>query len=448
MPDSPRDVLARIRHARELLAAGKAQDGLRELTSICSSRPDPLADEGSVAEAVALLGDFARTFGDAQLAAKLDACRGKPQDPQALYDAAYDLYEQRQFAAASALLYRANAIAPGQSAIVGELATNLEHQLRYGEAALVVDLSGIAETSPLGAYLSGFHWMMVGDVEKARQRVAGLAGVADARMTFMRDALAGMVARADAMRAAGMALDDRALAAWQAVLSGTLLLHVSPHGHPDPMRGRYAYVGDSAALEREGLERLKALLAARGMLPPRIVAAPDRSSRILALAAASLFGVPLDDRGPADAGPALVVAWTMEAAADVEFLRAMHDHRPGQTLFVHASCWTEPFVYAPDVTTLLHQTVTSPWSGGALKVDPETRSVVPADPDPRPDEAIAQEILTAPASDPSVSSMDEILAIARALDGAAPEHRGGLGRAAGKRMHQRAGGPVPSNRFL
>jgi hypothetical protein len=313
-----------LQSARALFTRGDAQGSYRALSTLFSSGPDPLGDPGALAAAIALLADIVRSFGDAALAGKIDACRAKPADPKALYGIAYDLYEQGQFAAGSALLYRANALAPGQSGIVSELVACLEHQLRYGEGALVVDVSGLAETDPLCTYLSGFCGIMVGDLDAARARARALAMVTDPQIVFMRDALEGMLARADALLAAGIALDDRALAAWQAALSGTALLHCSPHGYPDPMRGRYAYVGDSAGLEREGLERLRALLAAIGASPARIVSAPDRSSRILATAARAIFGVPRVDWSRTDTGPGLVIAWSLDSVGDAEFLKAMH----------------------------------------------------------------------------------------------------------------------------
>jgi hypothetical protein len=439
---------APLQAARELLAKGDAQAAYRELTSLFSSGPDPLAESGLLPAAIGVLADVARSFGDAALAGKLDACCAAPDDPRALYDVAYGLYEQRQFAAGAALLYRANALAPGQRAIVTELAGCLEHQLRYGEAALVVDLSGLATADPLCAYLSGFSHVMAGDLDAPRERVRVLASATDSNLVFMREALEGILSRADAVLGAGIALDDRALSAWQAVVSGTALLHSSPHGYPDPMRGRYAYVSDSPGLEREGLERLKAVLAARSALPERVVAAPGRASRILAAAASRLFGVPRADWSASDTAPGLFVVWSMEEIEDRSFLQGLHDHRAGQTLFVHASSWTEPFAYAPDVTTFLHQSVANPWTGGAMRFDQDTKQVVRAPPDERSDDEIVAEILAAPPSDPSTTSVAEVLAIVRALDGAPAARRGGLARTSGKRLHQRAGGPVPSNRFL
>lgn len=442
------DPMTQLHAARDLQARGDTEGAYRSLVALLSSGVDPLAGDGLLAAAVALLADLSRSFRAEALAGELDACRANPEDPAALYDIAYDLYEQGQFAAGAALLYRANALSPGESEIVTELSGCLERQLRYADAAQVLDDSGLAASDPLCAYLSGFNRLMCGDLELPRERLRVLAEVAEPQLLSMRESLASMLARADALRGAGISLDDRALTAWQAAINGTLLLHCSPHGYPDPMRGRYAYVGDSPGLEREGLERLRAVLAELGALPPRVVAAPDRASRILATAASRLLGVPLALWSADDSGPALIVVWSLEAVESDELLSAMRDHAPGQRLFVHASSWTEPFPYAPDATAFLHQSVTCPWTGGAMRVDPGTREVVRAPADERSEDALASEILAAPISDPSASDLSEVLAVARAIAGAPPEARGGLWRSEGPRLRQRAGGPVPSNRFV
>src|SRR5262245_54165039 len=102
------DAITAIGEARALHAAGKPREAYGALGALFASGPDPLgAPPSALAEAAALLAEIARTFGDAALAAKLDTCSQRPDDPNALFDAAYDLYENRQFAAASALLYRA-----------------------------------------------------------------------------------------------------------------------------------------------------------------------------------------------------------------------------------------------------------------------------------------------------------------------------------------------------
>ncbi|AKF09200.1 hypothetical protein [Sandaracinus amylolyticus] len=431
--------------AEKKLASNDAEGAYLALRPVLGYPASGLEERALFARAAAVLAELSRRFGAAPLAETITKIAREPDDARALYDAGYGLYEQGQFDFAAAMLARANRIAPGQSAIVSELATALERLTRSGEAALFLDASGTPERDPFCAYLSGFHWIMSGDLDVPRKRVAQLASHGDERVAFMRGALEGMLARADALRAAGITLDDRALTAWHAVLSGSLLLHESPHGHDHPMRGRYAFVQDTPALMREGIERLAGVLGRTS----RVIAAPDRPSRILARAAATRMGVPCIDWTPGvERGEGLVVAWSLEAIEDTTFLRALHTHAPGQRLFAHASCWTEPLAYAPDVTTILHQSITHPWTGGAMVVDPATQQITRAAPDPRSDDALAAEILATTQEDESVTSRDHVLAIARALASLPEAHRLGLHRASGQRFHQRLGGPVPSARFL
>ena len=196
---------------------------------------------------------------------------------------------------AAVLLLRANRLCPRTPLLVTELASALERMLSYGEAAHVVDASGLVARDPFCAYLSGFFWLMCGDRTKSRSALLSplLAGSVDARIVDVRDRLAAMLARADALAGAGI-LDDDALTAWQMALNGTLLLHESPHGFPEPMHGRYAYVSDNPRLLRWGIERLHDVLdGVDGIDVPRIVHAPDRASRILGTAVARRFGRPL-----------------------------------------------------------------------------------------------------------------------------------------------------------
>jgi hypothetical protein len=262
-------------------------------------------------------------------------------------------------------------------------------------------------------------------------------------MVFQRSMLSGMVTRAEALRAAGLSLEGLALTAWQAAINGTVLLHESPHGYESPMHGRYAFVSDSAGLQREGLERLKAVLTAANAAPARIVSAPGRESHLLGLAASRVLNAPVTPWTPGAERGALVVAWTLERVPDDAFLEALQSHAPASRLFVHASSWVEPFGYAPDVTTLLQQTITHPYAGGALRVDPVTRAVKPVEPDTRSDEALVEEVLAAPISDASQTTVEHVLKVTRAL---APT-RVGLFADGGRRLRQRAGGPVQSNRF-
>ena len=195
---------------------------------------------------------------------------------------------------------------------------------------------------------------------------------------------------------------------------------------------------------RQGIERVGRVLADRALLPARVVAAPDRASRILAGATARVLDLPLVHWAGEETAEGLVTVWSMDAVGDAAFLQALKDHRPGQVLFVHASSWVDPFPYAPDVTTYLHQFVTNPYTGGALRVvEGET---VRAEPDPRGDDALADEIAASGDGDGSRSTIEHVLAVARAISGVEEVHRG-FGRTFGPRLRARAGSPVRSSRF-
>lgn len=132
----------------------------------------------------------------------------------------------------------------------------------------------------------------------------------------------------------------------------------------------------------------------------------------------------------------LVVAWSLEHVAIPEFWIALREYTPSTRLFVHASCWTDPFDYAPDFTTVLYQQITNAWEGGLLRVDPDTQELNSAPPDPRSVEELVAEVMTAePENTPIAADLQQ--QIARLMH--YPQ--------SGPRPRQRAGGPVPSNHF-
>lgn len=428
-----------------LLANNDAQEAYAALRPVIEYPAPDLASTQDFVAAMRGFAKLAKVFAGDEFAALIVAVAEEPDSPNALYQAAYALYEQHLPAIAATLLDRANRVLPGQPAIVSELCAALEAMLLYPIAALVADTSGLVPADPVTTYLAGFNRLMAGDVAAARQRLAAMQQSSDATLNAMREALAGLVARADALERAGIVLDERALTAWQAVIDGTVLLHESPAGHDAPMHGRYAYVGDSPGLMREGVERLAQVLAAEEIDVERVVAAPDRASLILAAATARVLGVPCVTWAGEAAPRGLVAVWSMEAVGDEAFARALHAHAPGQVLFVHASSWVEPFPYAPDVTTFLHQVVTNPYTGGAMRVV-EGRATR-AEPDERPIDALVDEIVNAKPEEGSASRIGQVLAVASAVGRVDDAARGGLGRTSGLRLRQRAGSPVPSNRF-
>ena len=136
--------------------------------------------------------------------------------------------------------------------------------------------------------------------------------------------------------------------------------------------------------------------------------------------------------------PGLIVAYSLDELPR-STLNVLSQRRPDQILFAHASPWTHDFPIAPDVTTLLCQSVAAPW-GEVMKIDPDSREVDEVrarsangggdrsrdrrEPRSRPDELIADDGL----------AWDALVACVWPLD-------------QGVRTRLWAGGPVPSNRF-
>jgi hypothetical protein len=114
--------------------------------------------------------------------------------------------------------------------------------------------------------------------------------------------------------------------------------------------------------------------------------------------------------------------------------------RPGQVVFAHASPWTTDSPLAPDVTTLLYQTIVPPWGAHAI-VDPETREVSEAAADDRPALEIASELSATPGLDDTELGADEPARWAALVARAWPPEPG-------QRSRLWAGGPVPSSRFV
>ncbi|MBS2033915.1 hypothetical protein JST97_02955 [bacterium] len=440
------DVDERLRKSREFLDQGQARQSYQELNRLFTATPEALEDRHPFTQAVGLLAELTRSFGGGELSQKLGQVALLPDSVEGLYEAAYQLYEECQYAPAACLLTRANRLAPGQPELVSELVANLHGLMLYARAAEVLDQSGTCQNEAVCAYLSGYSRMMSGDIQGARERLELLAGELPPQVSAMRDALAGMVARAEALEGADIPLGERSLTAWQSVISGTLLLHESPDGYEDAMRGRYCFVQDSPGLMKTGLERLQAILPLVGFAPDRVLSAPGRQSQVLARATARLLGLPFMDWQAGLEHTGLVVAWSLESVQDESFWRALHQHHPGARLFVHASCWTEPFGYSPDFTTLLYQHITDPWTGGALRMDPETGQLGPAPPDERDSESLAAEVLRAE-PEQSASSPQLLKAVAVALQSLDTEHHPGFLRNHGLRLRQRAGNPVLSNHF-
>ncbi|MFF1477580.1 hypothetical protein ACFVYD_08395 [Streptomyces sp. NPDC058301] len=216
-------------------------------------------------------------------------------------------------------------------------------------------------------------------------------------------------------------------------------------GWPRRQCGRYAWLQDSYDQCLQGLLRLKSLLDAAGVRPRSVSLLPDRSSRILGLAAADVLGLPAEPFAPGREDT-VVIAYDLNelAAADEgpEILGQLQERVPGQVLHEHASSWTDTPVITADSVVLLHQAVVAPWDGQLRAgADGEAERT---EADERPEALIAAEIVGA---DPSTAEGD-------GESPADPDGRFTEFVAAvrdtwlqGERTGLKSTGPVPSNKF-
>jgi hypothetical protein len=192
------------------------------------------------------------------------------------------------------------------------------------------------------------------------------------------------------------------LRGWHFTLNGGLLLRLSPFGPQEGMSGRFAYHQETPSGCRLVLERARAALTAAGRTGTSVALLPERSSRILALAAARLWRLPTVEWNP-ELTDVVVVAYDLRRL-DVSVLRGLRTARE-QILFEHATCWTDPPMIAPDLSGVLHQISVAPWEPG-LQVASDGESTVTTAADDRPEEVIAADLVAASTSEEDLAPGD------------------------------------------
>lgn len=432
--------------AQAALAAGDPRGAFRIFRGILDY-PGMLDVAERWSEALELFAQIAEPIAGAEFARLLRDVARTPENVQALYELGYQLIDHGLEAIAATVLARARELAPGDEKVLTEFVCALERAGRHADACRVLRAEpGLLDDSFLCQYLLTFNALMTGDRKEPRRMLGRLQESEEVDHVLMTRQIEGMLERADAL--AGVApLDGRDLRGWHLVLNGTLLLHLSPYGRDEGMNGRYAYTQDSNENCLEAIRRLARLLDHLGMKPPCVYALEERSSAILAHAAAREMSAPVVPwtlGGPSR--PGLIVAYDL-AKLERNVLASLHAHSPGQILWSHATCWTSEQPFAPDVTTYLYQFNASPWEA-RLTVDPETRQAVERPAAEGTVEDLAEELTRAHLHEDWDRDLPEVGALARAMQSISGDHAAGLFRGAGARRRHRQASPVPSNRFV
>ena len=415
------DVLTRI---EDELVQGDIGGALRQLRAHAERVP--------LDRVAAILDRAATATGFDDLGQAARAVAAQPGDPVALYRLGYACIEWGIAAVAVPVLAAALARAPGALPVIDELVTAYEITHRYRDAVAVLEANESVLRDWPERYLLAFNALMSGDVAKARHWAARLSPP-DSTWAPAQQRLAGMLARTPVLDR----VDAPPLRQWHYVLNASVLATLSPYGFDEGMNGRYGFIQDTPELCAATLTRLRAVLPGASS----VCLLPDRSSRILGLAAARLLELPAQP-WPSIVDGSVVVAYDL-SEVDSTVLTALRERAPGSVLVEHASRWTQPPGVAADIVGFLHQYVVAPW-GRQLIASPgeEPRWT---DPDTRPEEEVAADIVAAASTTSTLETLpddttEHLVAFVNALKGAWP--------ATGPRDRMWSPGPVPSSAFL
>lgn len=423
------------RTAGELLDAGELRAALDKLSETAESMP--LGELARLTERAAALAEF-DDLGEASA-----ALAAAPNEPDLAQEFGFACVQRGVvFLAVPArrlVLRYATGTAEVRDA-VSELVTLLEAEYRHEAAVTVLrDHRSWLVDWPHRYHLV-FNQLMAGRITDAREQLTLLAPAGDEDEARALERVRGSVHRAELAWTVS-AMDHQDLRGWHFATTGGVVTTLSPHGFHDGMHGRYALLQDQFGLCLYGLQRLDSVLRAVGCRPRAVVTLPDRSSRILATAAATLLGLPLYT-WTRDRRDCLVVAYDL-TEVDQDKSATLYERAPGEVLFEHATRWMAPPHWPADVSTLLGQFVIPPWGAG-MRVTGDG-AVEETEADRRPVGELVSEILhanvdvaAAPDETPPDDSEATLLRFVAAVVG---------GWRQGPREPSLSPGPVRSNTF-
>ena len=394
-----------------------------------ADRPDDLS---AVLE---LLEPVAREIGGDEFGDRVHSCCADPDDPQATFDLGCAFLEEGVADVAACLLARTLQFVPEEEDVLAALTFALEQDHRFEDAYKLVRANAANHPDSFFVkFLLAFNAIMCADLDAARRFAADMSDPPDEDDRDMAESIRAILARGDEVKDK-TSLDANDLRGWHYVVTGGLLLHVSPDDVTEEMNGRYAFTTDSYERCKEGLLRLKEVLAVCDKLPTKILALTDRGSEILSIAAGEIFDVPVEP-WTVKSGEGLVVAYDLEELEE-EAAEALYEHHENQILFAHASCWTEQ-AYTPDITTYLYQAQNSPWDTRMQIVDEDVISLPPDNAEPK---EIARRIVEAELDRCALDDIGRLRSLAVATGSRAAIRQS-------KGVRQRLwSGPVQSNRF-
>lgn len=375
----------------------------------------------------------------------IEAIIEDPDSVEGLYDLAYSLYEEGLNGVAATLLRRALDLDPSNTRVMTELSANLEVLMYHDDAyKMLVESRVYFGDDTLCLYLLGYNAIMTGKIEEAESVLPILESDPDDKIHHMYRMLTGMVNRALALRST-RALDEKDLRGWHLVINGAILLHLSPFGFEDAMYGRYAFISDNYSLIKDGILRIGKILERTDIVVDKIIALSDRGSRAIAIATSKLLNIPMMDWNDSDENTrGLMVAYDLQDIEDPEITTRLLKHNPQQILWAHATCWTNTFPFAADITTYLYQDKVAPWDAQLEFVENEVQI---GDEDTSDEFALANKIIDAEIDESYFDDVDDIISLLDTMKIVDTSDSPGIFQTTGNRLKLREGLPVKSNRF-
>lgn len=438
-----------LQKAQEVFLQQTPADAFQHLRFVLQY-PNLEVENSHEKEAFTLFAKIGEQIAGKEFAEKVWMAIHHPDVPKVLYSLGYELIEQQLPGIAATVLARAHRLAPDHESILTELSIALEDSGQHFAAYLFLKKAEkLIQTRFFCRYLLAFNALMIPKVEEAAALMDGLEQLCQQEQTtehlFMLTQLKQMLKRAEEIKKV-TSLDTEDLRGWHFVVTGGVLLHLSPYGFDEGMHGRYAFTQDSLTRCKESCLRVQAILEETHIRPPQIFLLPDRDSTILGLALSQILQIPCKawpQQGTEEAG--LIVAYDLNQVEETMF-HSLENHKPGQILFCHAAQWTERQPIVGDLTMYLYQMNQTPW-GERFSYGSGENEMTKHPPMTESAEELAQQIVTSQVTEEDLADLPILRKLIRGIAQFQGPEAAGLFCSSGHRRRQRTDSPVKSNRF-
>lgn len=376
-----------LESAKENFAQGKYQECLRLLTFAFNQNPDNR-------DSYVLAGMCLKQMGADDEAKMFEHVVSQFDSSKAFFDLGYHFIDAGHDRLAVPMLERAFKLEPGNSNIGLELAIALCALFQPAQAREVLLQCDLSSSFWVGYQ---FYWSSL------------LCGITDGAEQFSKESRRQFLSQAASheIRGALYALDKLdelrirlavmqkpplEIQYWHFIQYGAAILDYFNEDEEqlNVAGGRWVYVGVSYQQLATTLNKLHRLLNELGKSPRQIIGLPDQDSAIIATAAGKIFDLPVQivsKANEASQDDSLLIAANNWNLVEVPLERVLK----GQTVFAFNHNWLNQGPNTPDVSGLMTQYCTWPWSKDRLLIDPETNQRMEVEEDTRSIEEIANE---------------------------------------------------------